>query len=44
MKKKITQRKEPLRDIKDEMGSFWEVDNFKDDFSEEEKTLKNSGF
>ena len=26
------------------MGSFWEVDRFKDDFSEEEKTLKNSGF
>ena len=30
--------------IKDELGSFWEVDSFKDDFSEEEKTLKNGDF
>lgn len=30
--------------MKDGLGSFWEVDDFKDDFSEEEKTLKNSGF
>ena len=30
--------------MKDEMGSFWEVDGFKDDFSEEEKTLKISVF
>lgn len=30
--------------IKDELGSFWEVDGFKDNFSKEEKTSKNGCF
>ena len=30
--------------IADELGSFWEVDGCKDDFSEEEKTLKKAFF